>query len=304
MRVAGVVLWTAEPVATAAISKSGGGQGSSVSFAYALSSGRVESVARIWADGRLIRDGGGRQEIALTLRLHNGDEDQLSDSLIASILGEDRAPAFRGIAYLMFENFDLSTFGNRIPLITVEVTGGGKLITAENIIMDSLGLVGSVKAEVHHLVGYALTGDDKATALAPLCEAFAPSFSYATTGWTLAPTSVHHSIDEPLWVFDHQEQSVFDGATGALPTKVSVRFFDPDIDFAGGEQSARQPGVERLKRLELPAALTSDRAKAVAFERLRYATADLEQRWLKLPLSYSNIRLGDQVSCATAPAKR
>ena len=46
-------------------------------------------------------------------------EDQLPDPLIAAIEGE--APAYRGTAYVVFENLDLTPYGNRIPQFNFEV---------------------------------------------------------------------------------------------------------------------------------------------------------------------------------------
>lgn len=304
MRVAGVVLWSATPVATATVSKSGTGQGSSVSFAYGLSSGRVERIGRVWADGRLIRDGEGRQEIPFDMRLHSGDEDQPSDPLIASILGEDRAPAFRGIAYVMFENFDLSSFGNRLPLITVELTAEGDRSNAEDIVRKGLELAGLSASEQHELEGYALAGDDQATALAPLFDAFAPAFAYDSKGWTMAPSATEHIIDPRLWALSGKGRGAVEPAPHEKPTKISIRYFDPTIDFAAGEKSARLPGQERLSRIELPAAMSGDQAKAAAFEQLARAGDVAAQSWLRLPLSFSHIRLGDKLSCEGMPGQR
>ena len=55
------------------------------------------------------------------VRLHRGGESQLPDPLIAAIEGETAAPAYRGTAYVVFENLDLTPFGNRIPQFNFEV---------------------------------------------------------------------------------------------------------------------------------------------------------------------------------------
>ena len=84
-------------------------------FAIGLCEGPVAAVRRVWADG---------QEIDLTgieMRLHKGDEDQLPDPLIEAKQGEGNAPAYRGLAYLVFERLPLDTYGNRIPLLQFEV---------------------------------------------------------------------------------------------------------------------------------------------------------------------------------------
>ena len=70
-------------------------------------------IGRIWADGQAVDQAG------LTWRLHTGSEDQLPDPLIAAIEGQ--APAYRGTAYVVFENLDLTPYGNRIPQFNFEV---------------------------------------------------------------------------------------------------------------------------------------------------------------------------------------
>ena len=87
----------------------------SVSLAIALCEGEVLRVGRIWADGQAVDQKG------LTLRLHKGEEDQLPDPVISALEGPDRAPAYRGTAYVVLENLDLTPFGNRIPQFNFEV---------------------------------------------------------------------------------------------------------------------------------------------------------------------------------------
>lgn len=87
----------------------------SVSFALALCEGPIDRIGRIWADGHEVPPG------SLPLRLHRGAEDAQPDPLVTALEGAGRAPAFRGVAYLVFEDLDLSRFGNRLPHISVEV---------------------------------------------------------------------------------------------------------------------------------------------------------------------------------------
>jgi hypothetical protein len=87
----------------------------SVSLAVALCEGEILRVGRIWADGNEIaRD-------RLNLRVHAGSESQLPDAKIAAVEGAGRAPAYRGIAYVVFEDLDLTGFGNRVPQFSFEV---------------------------------------------------------------------------------------------------------------------------------------------------------------------------------------
>lgn len=119
MRVAGQVIWSTRFRETVDVRGGGKGQpkvrdyGYTLSFAVALAEGPIDRIGRVWADGRII------SLDKLNWRLHAGDEDQAPDPLIAAV--EGAAPAFRGTAYLVFEDLPVGEFGNRLPQISVEV---------------------------------------------------------------------------------------------------------------------------------------------------------------------------------------
>ncbi|MGQ2949184.1 MAG: baseplate multidomain protein megatron [Agrobacterium sp.] len=84
-------------------------------LAIGLCEGEAAMVRRIWADGR---------EVDLTgieMRFYPGSETQLPDPLIEAKQGSGNAPAFRGLAYVVFERLPLDGYGNRIPLMQFEV---------------------------------------------------------------------------------------------------------------------------------------------------------------------------------------
>ncbi|MEG9884624.1 MAG: glycoside hydrolase/phage tail family protein [Hyphomicrobiales bacterium] len=84
-------------------------------FAVGLCQGPVTRIGRVWADGEDI-------DISqYTWRFYRGDDDQLADSLIEAKEGPGRAPAYRGLAYVVFEALPLERFGNRVPQFTLEV---------------------------------------------------------------------------------------------------------------------------------------------------------------------------------------
>jgi len=118
------------------------------SFALGLCKGPIREVLRIWADSKLIYDvsnNGTRNPLAagqtgilapillafrpgsnkkrrVNLRIYLGTEEQLPDSLIEADKGVGNVSAHRGMCYLVFEDFPLLDFGNRIPQFTVELT--------------------------------------------------------------------------------------------------------------------------------------------------------------------------------------
>ncbi len=54
-------------------------------------------------------------------RVHPGTEDQLPDPFIEALEGPGQSPAYRGVAYVVFEDLPLDSFGNRLPQLSFEV---------------------------------------------------------------------------------------------------------------------------------------------------------------------------------------
>ncbi len=84
-------------------------------FAVALCEGEIDRIGRVWADGKELDLG------TFTYRLYKGTETQLPDTLIESKEGSGNVPAYRGLAYIVFDHFALERFGNRIPQMNFEV---------------------------------------------------------------------------------------------------------------------------------------------------------------------------------------
>lgn len=130
MRLGGNVIW-ARPLkelqtttTTRAGGKGGGGgraSSTTVSYSYyatlaiAICEGEITRINRIWADAKLLNLSQG------TYRIYKGTESQLPDPLIESFEGVGKTPAYRGMAYIVVEDFPIGEFGNRIPNFTFEV---------------------------------------------------------------------------------------------------------------------------------------------------------------------------------------
>jgi len=129
LRVSGQLIWASNFKETATTTRtSTGGKGFapsasvtdteyaySISFAVALSAGAIARIGRVWADGTLV-------DIAqFTTRLYTGTESQTADPAIEDIEGAGNTPAYRGLAYIVFEDMPLANFGNRIPQLQFEV---------------------------------------------------------------------------------------------------------------------------------------------------------------------------------------
>jgi hypothetical protein len=132
-RLSGQVIWATrleEVVSTRTEGGSGGGKGGIgggsgtvttttysyyANFAVGLCEGEIGHVGRIWADGKPLDISG------LNVRVHRGSEDQAADDLIVAKEGAGNAPAYRGLAYVVFERLPLADFGNRIPQLSFEI---------------------------------------------------------------------------------------------------------------------------------------------------------------------------------------
>ena len=87
----------------------------SVSFAVAIAQGPVTRLGRVWANGEVLT------LAHISYRFYRGDESQLPDPLIEAVEGAGSAPAYRGTAYVVFEDLPLDRFGNRLPQLSFEV---------------------------------------------------------------------------------------------------------------------------------------------------------------------------------------
>lgn len=127
VRIAGQVIWAAlfkEHEETTEVGGGGKGGGSratrtdfsySLSFAVGLCEGEIVRIGRAWANGEPL------DLSQVTWRLHAGGEAQAPDPLIETIEGADIAPAYRGLAYVVFEDLPLEQFGNAIPQLSFEI---------------------------------------------------------------------------------------------------------------------------------------------------------------------------------------
>ncbi|MGI8527342.1 MAG: baseplate multidomain protein megatron, partial [Pseudolabrys sp.] len=127
-RLAGQIIWATKFKEVAKTESSGGGGkgggGSTVetttytyyaNFAVGLCEGVIDRIGRVWADGKQLDMSG------VTMRVHKGAANQAADSLIEGIEGAENAPAYRGTAYVVFDNLQITQFGNRLPQLSFEV---------------------------------------------------------------------------------------------------------------------------------------------------------------------------------------
>ncbi len=123
-RVTGQIIWATrfeEEATTSGSGKGGSGSGSGTTeysyygnFAVGLVEGPIAGIGRMWADGQEV------DKTQIVFRVYTGSDSQEIDPLIEA-KESALAPAYRGLAYVVFERLPLAAYGNRLPQIAVEV---------------------------------------------------------------------------------------------------------------------------------------------------------------------------------------
>lgn len=133
-RVAGNVIW-AQRLQEHVSTKKVGGKGVpkqtakqytyTVKFAAVLCEGPIGNVERLWLDQNLVYDRIGKSGTVIPLPdyldIFLGTETQTASSVIEAVDGVGNVPAYRGLCYLVFEDLELSPWGNRMPNVSAEV---------------------------------------------------------------------------------------------------------------------------------------------------------------------------------------
>ncbi len=310
VRVAGTVIWSTDLIERRARRSTGKGRPAvtdysyAASFAVALSSRAIGGVGRIWADGNLLRGQGGVMLERTGFRLYPGDADQPVDPLIGAALGLDQAPAFRGLAYAVFEELDLAAFGNRIPALTFEVLADPAPVAADQIASELVPGHGPLPTSAGGaglmLTGYAASGSRVRDALAPLLLAGRLGKRGSGPDWrlgraeqagTAALSDAAIGADGTRAELRRQRRSL-----GGVPQSILLRHYDPARDYQLGQQSAAVPGGgARQERIDLPAVLSAGAAQQLALELARAAAEGRERLTVRCGLGAFALPLGGLV---------
>ncbi len=164
MRLAGNVIWSTDikevkTEKTTTQTSGGGGKGggggsvstsqTSVTYEYfvtlaiAICEGPIDEIIRVWADSKvltadILSSAQGKYNV------HLGDEAQDVDDILAKYMPAGTIPAYRGIAYVVIEDFPLAAYGNRIPNFTFEVRRSVKFTpSVEDKITDMVIIPGA-----------------------------------------------------------------------------------------------------------------------------------------------------------------
>lgn len=277
MRVPGTIIWATDLVEHS--DTEGGGKGRpsittytyTASFAVALASRPIAGIGRIWADGNLLRGEAGDLKTGGTMRLYKGWGDQPRDPLIAAAEGEERCPAWRGTAYVVFEDLELGDFFNRIPALTFEVIADEGAFTLRDVIGETID---GIDAEV------ALDGVSGLSCEGPLADTLRlldPVFPMDCDAGGEALTIARERLQDGPPMLPEASVAVSDeefgggmgftrrrGPAPADPPEI-LRYYDIDRDYQPGlQRAAGRPSPGQPRTIELPLALTATNARALA----------------------------------------
>lgn len=317
MRIAGNLIWSPgireTQVSGGGKARSGSNYRYSASFAVALAARPIADLGRIWADGKLLRRDDGSFTTATTLRLYHGSETQTADPLIVAAEGVDAAPAYRGIAYAVFEDLPLADFGNRIPNLTFEVIADTQAPDTGTIAADLFAAAGIAAPQrdgvFPTLHGFAArhAGDlrSQLDALLPLAD-----MTLAETGaLSAAPLRLRSGAAPEVRVISAGDLGATPagepatarctdtrGAATQVPDAVAIGFFDPARDYQLGLQRVvRRTPVVRGLQLDVAVAMAGPEAKALAARRIGAALAQRCTAEVRLPWRHADLRVGDSI---------
>lgn len=293
MRSTGSIIWATDLVES---SETSGGKGQpsvttynyTTSFAVALSSRPIQRIGRIWANGNLLRGEDGDLKAPGLIRIHHGYGDQAPDPLISAAEGA-YAPAFRGTAYVVFEDLALADFGNRIPALSFEVIADTEQLTVADIV-TSAAPDSQVSADLSGIQGFTNSGgslnkvlDVLDTAKPLTVDSGAKELSIRTV-----PLLEEEAVKLPPALASISDEGVINLGGNALrrierhkAEPVAVRYYDVERDYQLGLQ--RPTGRMTLipeATLDLPAAITPNEARRIASAiSLRQASSRVRLQW-------------------------
>ncbi len=243
-----------------------------------------------------------------SMRWYEGNYDQLPDPVIEADVGAGNCPAFRGYAYLVIENFNISKYGS-IPtfLATIENMDYVDLEQIADHLCERVGIEPQDK-NFSEFSGQAVRGlivkqptaprTTLETAAMPYAAQFFEAVDGLLTGNFLGSSPVITLDENDLGMVEGDVTSVL-GEMGEkvihtivdevqVPREMAVTAYDPLKDHETTTQSAyRMVGFARaIEQVSMPMALTPDETRQTA-ERLLYQRhTERESASTKLPSKY------------------
>ncbi|MEM1019923.1 MAG: phage tail protein, partial [Pseudomonadota bacterium] len=325
-RYAGNVIWSTGLIETReeeSQSAKGGPKVTNVTYTYAssfavgLCQGPILDIGRVWADGKLLREASGTLSVAGAMRVYRGNEDQAPDTLIEGHIGVGQTPAFRGLAYCVFEDLALGEFGNRIPNLSFEVISQSdvKIIDVAANLLERVGVSAEIDPSyTEDVKGFSLSGRetfrDGVNALLPLfpmsVSERSSTLHVAGPGTQTAMTLTQADLGAALDTQIGERLSLeYEHATD-LPGEIRVSYSEPANDFQSGMQRAQSASLvsnDDSVRLDTSLVLETGQARGLAAATLSRMRQERISLQANLGLAASLLDPGDIISVETVPGR-
>jgi len=254
----------------------------------------------------------------------------LPDSLIEATEGAGLTSANRGLAYVVINNLELTSFGNRLPQfeIVADATLDGTNETIDNSIRKIMNRAGFtevtdlrnlpsedllydvIDAPNDDIIGYVISGDQETRRI------FDPLLSAYAIGVRESDGILHFfdkskvnaiSIDETKLAAHIQDSdaprpvTMDDIANFDLPSQVVVKYLDKDLEGQQAAQSAKKAetnaaGIQSVQIIDIPIIMSASKALAIAETRLWGSWSGRNTATFFLPPSDLKYNEGDILS--------
>lgn len=328
-RTAGTIIWATGIIETSKTSTSGGkGGGGGVttteysyrtSLAILVCEGTITKIRRIWANEKVIYDwrtgGSPTYDVSLDsskLRVYLGSQ-TTADAAIEADKGAGNVPAHKGMAYVVFEDFPLSDFGNQIPNFTFEVeTSHANLQVALEDIAARVGLT-SGDYDFSTVSGLPTRGMiiGARTEAGRVLEAFAKANLFEIVESQGKIKAVIRNGNSALTIpsddigaaeYGDSETPRHVETTRAeeteLPREFAVAYSSEEIDFQQWTQTARRTvrWSENQEQVTFPMSLADAYARYLADAFLMERWAARSRHKLMVPYKYLRLDPGDVIT--------
>ncbi len=336
-RVGGNIIWGTNYVEHRKEESSGGkGGGSktktitytySVSVAIGLHDGPINGISRVWADGKEVTEKFFGAEPSIANTIYYGTEEQEPDPFIQSIESEKFIPAYRGLAYIVLKDFNVTDFGNRIPNFTFEIVRA--VDGLESVIKEVSNSAGLATTGIEHDVamdskdfwldhvrGMMTTADEtyraKLEKLATLHDFFAVETNGTIEFRYKRGCETYPVLNDYFGAKDGNQaaEKMYDVTRQhdmELPRSVTVSYLSLDKEYQSGSMDAVRPTVknQNIVKVGLEDIVLSDaEAKTLAEQKLYEAWVRRSTIKLILPIWWAFLAPGDIILCELAGRNR
>ena len=288
----------------------GGGSSSSTNiwytydatFAIALCEGEISSIKKIWFGSKLVYDNGSSNYLN-NITIYKGTSTQNIDWRIQSDKAD--APAYRSIAYIVFNDIPLEDYGNIIPNVSCEIVSQINILSE---ICSDLSLYSGLLSEdlnyssaTNTIVGYVVSKNISArAAIEPLLSAY--NYMLIENDYKMELRIQQREVDKIILEKDlgaNTDQLIEYNISQELDLikSLTIKYANASSDYQTSVQSVRRidTNAENEIIIELPIALTDNEAKQLAEKNLYMNWLMRKKYSFSLPSTYNDLIVGNVV---------